>query len=91
MGTGWIIFWIVFAFVGLAFAMHPRTSIDTLLPNKYCRHRIGDKFIRYDGSGYNLMCCNCYHITEYKFPSVPPPINRISNAPVAQLDRADAS
>ena len=91
MDIGVVIFCSMLLVGVMAFMISPRTSIDTLLPNKYCMHRIGDKFIRYDGSGYNLMCCNCYHITEYKFPSVPPPINRISNAPVAQLDRADAS
>ncbi len=90
MDAVWASIGTVLAVVGLAFAMHPSISIDTLLPNKYCRHRIGDKFFSPEG-GYNLICRNCNHITEYKSPSSPPAINTNSNAPVAQLDRADAS
>lgn len=90
MDMGAVLFCSMLLMAVMGFIASPRTSIDTLLPNKYCRHRIGDKFTRPDG-GFNIMCCNCYHITEFKFPSGPPNINMSTNAPVAQLDRADAS
>jgi len=68
MDVGIVIFCSMLLMGVIAFIVSPRTSIDTLLPNKYCKHRIGEKFTRPDG-GYNMMCYNCYHITEYNFPS----------------------
>ena len=47
----------------VAFMRSPTLSIDTLLPKKFCKHRIVNRYVYLDGRS-ELVCLNCDHTTD---------------------------